>query len=334
MMTLSLRILAFFFVSVTLSVQQTPVHAQDWSAIRAKVPGAVIFVEVVREKRDGSNRQVLAGTGFVFDDRGYAITAAHVVPRVADDERLSVKIALRSRYAPKTEAQVVLRVDDLDLALLQFPDIGKKWPTASFGASSKVPTDARLYVLGFPGSSDLASAEGLLSSYYGPGGKWQTTLPLDYGHSGGPVFDISGRVVGIAAGGFDQAKARTFVVPSDYSKMLRYVVAGLSPIEQGKKPTTLVAFAHTSFENESELVARTVCLSKAVASVIPEVISTNGAESDFVSTAIDPSNPKCFDYKVRVDAGKIDLVGPIIVGYEEPSWIAGKFKIEYKATKK
>jgi len=190
--------------------------------------------------------------------------------------------------------------------------------------------DARLYVLGFPGSSDLASAEGLLSSYYGPGGKWQTTLPLDYGHSGGPVFDISGRVIGIAAGGFDQAKARTFVVPSDYSKMLRYVVAGLSPVEKSKKPTRLVAFAHTSFENESELVARTVCLPKAVASVVPEVISTNGAESDFVSTAIDPSNPKCFDYKVRVDAGKTDSVGPIIVGYEEPSWIAGKFIVEYK----
>ena len=333
MMTWSLRILVFFVVLATLSVQQTPVHAQDWSSVRAKVQGAVIFVEVVREKRDGSNRQVLAGTGFVFDERGYAITAAHVVPRVADDERLSVKVAPRSRYAPKTEAQVVLRVDDLDLALLQFPDIGKKWPRASFGASSKVPTDARLYVLGFPGSSDLASAEGLLSSYYGPGGKWQTTLPLDYGHSGGPVFDISGRVIGIAAGGFDQAKARTFVVPSDYSKMLRNLVADLSPIEKGKKPTTLVAFAHTSFGNESELVARTVCLSKAVASVVPEVISTNGAESDFVSTAIDPSNPKCFDYKVRVDAGKTDSVGPIIVGYEEPSWIAGKFKIEYKEKK-
>jgi hypothetical protein len=305
-------------------------RAQDWSSIRAKVQGAVIFVEVVKEKRDGSDRQVLAGTGFVFDARGYAITAAHVVPRVADDERLSIKVAPQSRYASKVEAQVVVRVDDLDLALLQFPNIGRKWPVASFGASSKVPMDARLYVLGFPGSSDLASAEGLLSNNYGPGGKWQTTLPLDYGQSGGPVFDISGRVVGIAVGGFDQAKARTFVVPSDYSKMLRIVVAGLSPTEDQKKPTSTVAFAHASFEGASELVARTVCLPKAVASVVPEVMSINGAETNFLSTNINTSNPKCFDYKVRVDAWKTDSVGPIIVGYDEPPWIAGEFKIKYK----
>jgi hypothetical protein len=328
MVSLSQWIFLCLVALATFLAQPISAYAQNWSVIRAKVQGAVIFVEVVREKRDGSNRQVLAGTGFVFDEKGFAITAAHVVPRVADDERLSIKIAPQSRYATKIDAQVVARLDDLDLALLQFPNIGKKWSIATFGASSRVPTDARLYVLGFPGSSDLASAEGLLSSNYGPGGKWQTTLPLDYGHSGGPVFDISGRVVGIAAGGFDQAKARTFVVPSDYSKMLRLMVAGLSPTENGKKQT--VAFVHASFENESELVARTVCLPKVVASVVPAVISTNGAESDFVSTNINPSNPKCFDYKVRVDAGKTDSVGPIIVGYDEPSWIAGEFKIKYK----
>ena len=109
-------------------------------------------------------------------------------------------------------------------ASIAFPDV-KKLDVIEAGESKNVPADARLFVLGFPRLSDLASAEGLLSNHYGPKGKWQTTLPIDYGNSGGPVFDIGGRVIGIAAGGLDEARAMTYVIPFDYARPLRSMVA-------------------------------------------------------------------------------------------------------------
>jgi len=79
--------------------------------------------------------------------------------------------------------------------------------------------DARLYTLGFPAkmigqTEAMSSAEGMLSNVHGPGGLWQTTLPLNRGNSGGPVFDYSGQVVAVAVGGFDDAHLITFVRPT------------------------------------------------------------------------------------------------------------------------
>ena len=324
------RIYTTLFATLgVLIVTGESLPAQDWSAVRQKVEDSLVFIETTRQREDGTNREVLGGTAFIFSNRGFAITAAHVVPRKRDGEVVEYKAAMKSRHAHKFAVQVVMRIEDLDLALIQFPSIGAAWKPVEFGQSSKVPADARLYVLGFPGSSDLASAEGLLSNHFGSEGKWQTTLPLDYGHSGGPVFDIGGKVVGVAAGGFDHAKARTFVVPGDYTLMIRSIVTAMSV---GTPNTARVAFAFTVDSAERKELAYSACLEpgKTITSVTPRVSSRSGDGTGFITEFIRvPGRPNCFESKAFVAGKGVDRVGPIIVNQKGRGWLSGEFEVRY-----
>ncbi|MDP1908460.1 MAG: S1C family serine protease, partial [Hyphomicrobium sp.] len=57
---------------------------------------------------------------------------------------------------------------------------------------------------------------------------WETTLPLNYGNSGGPVFNADLRVVAMAKGGIEGAQQRTIVVPVNLLTPLLMVVPGLA----------------------------------------------------------------------------------------------------------
>ncbi len=185
----------------------------DWLEVRRKVRNSVLFIEAVGQKNDGTKPlDIVRSTGFVISDNGFGMTVAHGVPRTTSETTVNYYASAGSRYASKFPIEVIRRDDDLDLAIFRLPPV-QNWHLIGLGKSNDVPEDTRLYVLGFPRSSDLASAEGLLSSYFGPGGKWQTTLPLDYGNSGGPVFDARGRQQSDLDGDFAECK---FKVPNPF----------------------------------------------------------------------------------------------------------------------
>jgi Trypsin-like peptidase domain len=198
--------------------------SQDWAAIRERARDSMVHLETVRQNRDGTNRETLSASGFVVSCFGHVMTVAHAVPRARPNELVTYSGSTRSRHAAKVQAEVVARDEDLDLAILQLPNVQPWKPLEFVQAGAVVREDARLYALGFPLRTDLSSAEGLLSNRVGTSGRWQTTLPLNFGNSGGPVFDSSGKVVAVAAGGFDQAQAVTFVIPADYIRRLRDIL--------------------------------------------------------------------------------------------------------------
>jgi S1-C subfamily serine protease len=200
----------------------------DWSAIDKNARRSILFVETVKQKRDGTNRETPTGTAFVVSGLGYALTAAHVVPEAPSDEMAQYRVALRSREAPLAEVQVVTRDTQLDLALLRLPDTCE-WMELPIGDSRVVSTGAPLYALGFPRNLDLSGAPGTLSNTVGLRGLWQTTIPLEHGHSGGPIFDQSGRVVAIASSGFDDAKALTYAIPVHYAEPLLRSILSPAP---------------------------------------------------------------------------------------------------------
>jgi len=118
--------------------------------------------------------------------------------------------------------EVVKRERDLDLVLLalQLP-ADLKLQIAQIGSSSAMRLDAPLYALGFPGKADLSPATGILSNRSGPKGRWQTTLGINRGNSGGPVFDPqTKKVVAIAWAGDDTAQQVTYAIPESYASGL------------------------------------------------------------------------------------------------------------------
>jgi hypothetical protein len=193
----------------------------DWPAVDQNGRRSTLFVETILQKRDGTNRTVIRGTAFVskvIRGGAQALTAAHVVPAPANDETAEYKVALGSKQAPLVGVQVVKRNPDVDIALLLLPATSA-WISLPIGESSDVPEGSPLYTLGFPLDSELAGAPGILSSIHGPKGIWQTTFPLEHGNSGGPVLDAEGKVVAVASGGIDDARAITYAIPIDYVGM-------------------------------------------------------------------------------------------------------------------
>jgi hypothetical protein len=191
----------------------------DWRAIDKSARKSILFIRTIIQRRDGTDRRELCGTGFVIKDSGWALTAAHVVPEPGNDEIGEYQVGVGSRYSALSGGvEVVNKV--LDVALLRLPALITPWEKLSIGDSENVSEMDELYTLGFPLNADLSGMKGDLSNSHGPKGLWQTTIPIEHGNSGGPVLNGKGEVVAVAISGIDSAKAMTFVTPINLVRAL------------------------------------------------------------------------------------------------------------------
>jgi hypothetical protein len=194
--------------------------------VRRQSKDSILFLRVATRNRDGTNEKWAdTATGFIVTGSGHVVSVAHIVTPETASNQVAYYASFGPRDSQRFQLNLIRSDPDADVSLFQLPP-SRDWQPLRLASSAQLPDDARLFVLGFPRELDLASAEGILSSRYSPKGRFQTTLPLNHGNSGAPVFDISGRVVGIAAGGLDQAQLITFVVPSDFLRPLM-LISGL-----------------------------------------------------------------------------------------------------------
>lgn len=147
---------------------------------------------------------ILFGSGIVLEGGRQVITNRHVIEGVRDT-------AIRNGTGYVRRAKVIRISSEDDLALLElsapFPE-GEAMPLT--GISDGSPGRAAI-VMGFPlinllGDEQPALAEGIVSKMSGIGGdqtSFQMTTKLNQGNSGGPVFDRSGRLIGIAVAKLD-----------------------------------------------------------------------------------------------------------------------------------
>jgi S1-C subfamily serine protease len=120
------------FLSIAILIAQVSRSANllalDFTEIDSKNRESVVFIKSIKERKDGTVKpSVSSGTGFLVDKAGYVLTNNHVVPRPDNDHTIQVVGAERSRNNFPYPLTVVARDEELDLALLQFPDVGKTW---------------------------------------------------------------------------------------------------------------------------------------------------------------------------------------------------------------
>ncbi|EJZ9309678.1 trypsin-like peptidase domain-containing protein [Salmonella enterica] len=142
------------------------------------------------------------GSGFVIEP-GYVLTARHVVDRKG---RYRVTVPTGEKY----NARIVAYSRKHDIALLQIAD--SRTPALPLSWSLPAAGEA-LASVGYPGGRDLVVKQGVASAVretlaYDDQGHVNvietTGLNLDHGHSGGPVINAAGEVVGIAAYVYDK----------------------------------------------------------------------------------------------------------------------------------
>ena len=135
------------------------------------------------------------GSGFIIDPDGLVVTNYHVI---ADADEITVVLNDNSRL----EAKVIGRDPKTDLALLKV-ESGKSLPYVEFGNSDGARVGDWVIAIGNPFGLGNTVTAGILSARgrdinAGPYDDFlQTDAPINRGNSGGPMFDMTGKVIGV-----------------------------------------------------------------------------------------------------------------------------------------
>ena len=137
------------------------------------------------------------GSGFIISSDGYILTNTHVV-----DDADQVTVRLQDRRT--LTAKVIGSDPQYDIALLKV-DAGGSLPAVSIGDSRSLKPGQWVLAIGSPFGFDYTVTQGIVSAVGRNLGSQdqpytsfiQTDVPINRGNSGGPLFDLQGRVVGV-----------------------------------------------------------------------------------------------------------------------------------------
>jgi putative serine protease PepD len=141
-----------------------------------------------------------AGSGFLFDPRGYILTNHHVIEGA---QQIEVTLGDRTHYT----ARVVGSDERNDVALIQIdPPRGKQLPFLPMGDSDALQVGQSVLAIGNPFGFESTLTTGVVSALKrtvqtGPqtfiDGAVQTDAAINQGNSGGPLLNTRGQVIGI-----------------------------------------------------------------------------------------------------------------------------------------
>jgi S1-C subfamily serine protease len=173
------------------------VTAQDWQSVVKKYGPAVGKVET----RDGGD-VLSTGSCFLIDENGRILTNAHVVKDASfnPDRKIVVTFPFGAQPAREYPATIVkiATQNDHDLALLKVDGHFDAFCALATGEEPALMSE--VLVVGFPLGKNFKSTPGYLQAYQeieGIGHMLDLSASVDFGNSGGPVFDKNGTVVGI-----------------------------------------------------------------------------------------------------------------------------------------
>lgn len=163
------------------------------------------------------------GSGVIISEDGYVLTAAHIF----DDPGKDIAIIL---YDGREVAGKTLgRQEEGDFALLRIVDEGR-WPWASMGSTKGLSPGSIVLTTGHPGGFRKGRPPVLrLGQVTSLGGRFmETTCVIDRGDSGGPVWDLDGKVVGIHSRIQIRPRANFHIAIDKYRATWERLVAGES----------------------------------------------------------------------------------------------------------
>ncbi|MDP3660011.1 Do family serine endopeptidase [Phenylobacterium sp.] len=158
--------------------------------------------------------QQSSGSGFFISQDGYIVTNNHVVENAE-----TIKVVLKDER--ELEAVVVGRDEGTDIAVLKVK--GQGFAYVNFENSAKPRVGDWVITVGNPFGLGGTATAGIISAYGRDIGETfvdyiQIDAPINRGNSGGPTFDIYGRVIGVNTAIFSPSGGSVgigFAVPAD-----------------------------------------------------------------------------------------------------------------------
>ena len=154
------------------------------------------FEDMFKEFNRPTERKATAlGSGFIIDKEGIVVTNNHVIHGAED---IIVSVNGSTEY----KAKVIGKDPYMDLAVLKI-ESDEKFKPDSFGDSDKARVGDWVIAIGNPFGFGGTVTTGIISSRNRDIGLTryddfiQTDASINQGNSGGPLFDLNGKVIGI-----------------------------------------------------------------------------------------------------------------------------------------
>jgi len=203
--------------------------AQSMRDVVRKVDASVVVVKTVEKNVLRAPQPIFVsspglGSGIFIGD-GKILTAAHVV-QAAD------KIEVEFVDGQKAPAKVVASVPPADVALLKLDWVPYNAVPAKLGNSDNLQVGDEVFVIGAPYGISHSLSVGHVSARRGSNVSFgaavkleliQTDAAINRGNSGGPVFNMSGEVIGVVSHIFSQSggfEGLGFAVSSNVAEKL------------------------------------------------------------------------------------------------------------------
>lgn len=207
------------------------------------------------------------GSGFLIDPQGYIVTNAHVIDKANE---VVVKTSDNIQYNAK-----IIGIDDMtDLALIKI-DADKQFPFVKIGDSDKLKVGDWILAIGNPFGLGGSVTAGIVSAKSRDidAGSYdnfiQTDASINQGSSGGPMFNMSGEVVGINTALYSTSGLSMgigFATPINLSKFVIEQLKLYGKVERGWLGLKVMDNTQTITLSEKQTYAEGV----VVSSVIPD----------------------------------------------------------------
>ena len=258
-------------INVTTTVE-SPFGGEEFNFDGAPDGFEDFFRQFRREFGEGDEpREARAlGSGFVISSDGYVVTNNHVV-----DGATEVSVVLRG--GDELEAEIVGTDESTDLALLKI-ERDEAFPFVEFATGEAPRVGDWVVAVGNPfGLGGTATAGIVSASGREIGGRYndflQIDAPINRGNSGGPTFDLDGKVVGVNSQIFSPSGGSVgigFAIPADTASR---VVGAL--IQDGR---VVRGWLGVTIESVTADIAESLGLDEALGAIVNNVVAGGPAE--------------------------------------------------------
>lgn len=194
-----LAVLAFAFTA-------TGADQPTLTELFERVDPAVVEIATISEIIDDAGpvkktRTGGLGSGFLISEDGVIMTAAHVV-QLAED------VAVRWANGEVSKAKIVSSNPNADVAIIRAETVPESVTPLTLADSDEVRIGEQVFIIGAPMSFAHSLTVGHVSARRTPDDLFggiepvellQTDAAINEGNSGGPMFNMSGEVIGVVS---------------------------------------------------------------------------------------------------------------------------------------
>ncbi len=261
------------------------------------------------------------GSGVIVDPVGLVVTNFHVIEGASQ-----VKVALADKR--EFDADIVLKDQRSDLAILRIKDAKERFPTLEFANSDELQVGDVVLAIGDPFGVGQTVTHGIVSAVartqVGISDYQffiQTDAAINPGNSGGPLVDMNDRMVGINSAIYSRSGGSQgigFAIPAN---MVRVVVTSA----QGGSGAVKRPWLGAKLQEVTPEIADSLGLKRPSGALVASVVASGPAARAGIKTgdliiSVDGTpvdDPNAFDYRFATKAlGGEAQVGLIRQGKE------------------